>query len=300
MPASAPGDEGRLEFPRKIWVGWSWLHPIHGLIHRRILMPFSAWYSRHFTVADDGVMSLPFNLVLKWTTKVRVEEAVAMVAAREIGLPVPRLLAYGSPGGALPGGTILMTRIPGAPLSEVRESLSEDELETIRAELGAILARMRAYRNPAGRRIASVAGTSLTGHLIPLPRFDPCPDEASFHAVFMKIGVGCRHLWEDPAAYERYLASAQMLLDMEHETVFTHGDLRPHNIMVHEGHVSGIIDWECAGWMPEYWEYTNAARVLSLDSWWARFVMSLPGFWYPREMEAARAMSAITGWSWSW
>ncbi len=24
------------------------------------------------------------------------------------------------------------------------------------------------------------------------------------------------------------------------------------------GRVTGIVDWECAGWYPEYWEYTKA------------------------------------------
>ena len=36
--------------------------------------------------------------------------------------------------------------------------------------------------------------------------------------------------------------------------VFTHGDLGPQNIMVENGHISGIVDWEQAGWYPEYWE----------------------------------------------
>jgi len=34
--------------------------------------------------------------------------------------------------------------------------------------------------------------------------------------------------------------------------LFTHGDLNPRNILVEEGHVSGIIDWEQSGWYPEY------------------------------------------------
>lgn len=40
--------------------------------------------------------------------------------------------------------------------------------------------------------------------------------------------------------------------------VFTHGDLNPCNIIVRDGKVVGIIDWEFAGWYPHYWEYTAA------------------------------------------
>ncbi|KAG6102826.1 hypothetical protein E4U30_000013 [Claviceps sp. LM220 group G6] len=43
-----------------------------------------------------------------------------------------------------------------------------------------------------------------------------------------------------------------------YRTCFTHGNLTPRNIMVKNGHVVAIIDWESAGWFPEYWEYTKA------------------------------------------
>jgi thiamine kinase-like enzyme len=49
---------------------------------------------------------------------------------------------------------------------------------------------------------------------------------------------------------------------------FTHGDLIKQNIMVQElpgadGQtdryflLTGLIDWELAGWYPQYWEYAN-------------------------------------------
>ncbi|KAK6840103.1 hypothetical protein PG987_005969 [Apiospora arundinis] len=41
-------------------------------------------------------------------------------------------------------------------------------------------------------------------------------------------------------------------------SVFTHGDLNPSNIFVRGDEVVGIIDWETAGWYPDYWEYTSA------------------------------------------
>ena len=41
------------------------------------------------------------------------------------------------------------------------------------------------------------------------------------------------------------------------EIVFTHGDLDPRNILVEDGHVSGIFDWEQSGWYPKYWEYVK-------------------------------------------
>ncbi|KAM5474590.1 hypothetical protein MauCBS54593_002166 [Microsporum audouinii] len=41
-----------------------------------------------------------------------------------------------------------------------------------------------------------------------------------------------------------------------HQLRFTHGDLGLYNILVsNDGIVTTIIDWEFAGWYPEYWEY---------------------------------------------
>ena len=42
-------------------------------------------------------------------------------------------------------------------------------------------------------------------------------------------------------------------------TKFTHGDFASRNIMVkRDGTITAIIDWDSAGWFPEYWEYTKA------------------------------------------
>ncbi|KAK5112710.1 hypothetical protein LTR62_003808 [Meristemomyces frigidus] len=38
----------------------------------------------------------------------------------------------------------------------------------------------------------------------------------------------------------------------------THGDLGVQNILVRDGKVVAILDWECAGWYAEYWGYTKA------------------------------------------
>lgn len=56
-----------------------------------------------------------------------------------------------------------------------------------------------------------------------------------------------------PAHLDRMLAPYT-----PHAITFTHGDLHFSNILVGgDGHISGIIDWEFAGWYPVYWEYTS-------------------------------------------
>lgn len=53
---------------------------------------------------------------------------------------------------------------------------------------------------------------------------------------------------------------------------FAHGDLVPLNIMVAgkpgSFHVSAVVDWEQAGWYPEYWEYCKMHFGAGLDTEW--------------------------------
>lgn len=39
---------------------------------------------------------------------------------------------------------------------------------------------------------------------------------------------------------------------------FTHGGLAVGNILMRDGQLVAIIDWQYAGWYSEYWEYTKA------------------------------------------
>jgi len=48
----------------------------------------------------------------------------------------------------------------------------------------------------------------------------------------------------------------------DYPIVFTQGDLAARNILVREGRIIALLDWEYAGWYPVYWEYVFALRGL--------------------------------------
>lgn len=52
--------------------------------------------------------------------------------------------------------------------------------------------------------------------------------------------------------------------------VLTHGDLLPQNIIVRDGRITGIVDWEYSGFFPEYLEYALAVsrRHYIGEEWW--------------------------------
>ena len=49
----------------------------------------------------------------------------------------------------------------------------------------------------------------------------------------------------------------------DHQIMFSHGDLGFHNVIVKDGHVNAIIDWEYAGWYPEHWDYCKTISFLA-------------------------------------
>ncbi|KAB8067421.1 hypothetical protein BDV29DRAFT_186194 [Aspergillus leporis] len=66
----------------------------------------------------------------------------------------------------------------------------------------------------------------------------------------------------------------------DHRTVFTHGDIQPKNIMVERvGARDGcpnfkitLIDWEAAGWYPEYWDYCSATISCRFKPDWLELI----------------------------
>lgn len=78
------------------------------------------------------------------------------------------------------------------------------------------------------------------------------------------LSAASSHSFKTRHEYETVLA---ILLGrcLGHGIAFTHGDFALHNILVYNGHVSGFIDSECAGWCPEYWEFTTPLRWHSQD-----------------------------------
>ncbi|OBZ69137.1 hypothetical protein A0H81_10890 [Grifola frondosa] len=263
---------------------------IYGWLHEFVLIPISVQYcrSRPHLPAEPGIYPLPFNLLLKFTSGTREEEGLAMRVARSMGIPVPRFISYGNHGSRWPWGSILMTRIPGKPLNEVFDSLPPSELETIKTELAYILERMRCYSSPWGAYVCGIDGHDVYGSRIPLRHIPAAENEAAFYQSLLPFAVDRR-----AENYAQLLATAENMVSlMPHAIVFTHGDLWHHKIIVDRGHISGIIDWEWAGWLPEYWEYTTIMRWTTFP--WSKFMATLPGYKYEKELVSDAALTRLS------
>ncbi len=67
--------------------------------------------------------------------------------------------------------------------------------------------------------------------------------------------------------------------------------------MANDGHISGIIDWEWAGWLPESWKFTSIMQWRG--SPWSKQLASLPIYKYERELEWDLALIGLTDSSFS-
>ena len=70
--------------------------------------------------------------------------------------------------------------------------------------------------------------------------------------------------------------------------------------MAQEGNITGFLDWESAGWYPEYWDFTTALRFTLEDFWWYSFVTKLGGESYLAELDCEKALTSLTSASYYW
>lgn len=272
----------------------------------RLLQAFSRYYSAWFGIpGQPGISELPFGLLLKWSDGTSITEVQSMRAVRDAGFPAPKVISYGShPDTPYAPVSILMTRLPGTELAGVfDDGLDDEEREAITEELRVMLDAMRSWTAPTDialhQPISSITAGSIRSIRVPEHVMGPFENERQFAAYL--LAAASAHSYESTEKFESDLATARKLYDMPpHRIVFTHGDYALHNILVHEGRVTGWIDWESAGWYPEYWEFTTPLRWASSRPAWKALLMRLGGDQYGQELESELAVRRLTVDAWIW
>ncbi|KAF5309979.1 hypothetical protein D9619_010469 [Psilocybe cf. subviscida] len=188
-----------------------------------------------------------------------VEELLAMRFARnQLSLPVPKLLHHPS----LPSHLhrrrnpekhsrvwyICMEQCPGVALSTVVDEMTPSQLDHVATQLKSILHQMATYQP---KWLGSVYGAPYLNFFFPnyvTPK-NTFSSVGEFHDhIRWMLELFCTPEFTD-SFLRRFPRNAAMR--------FTHGDLLPKNIVVSGSTITGIIDWETAGFYPEYWEYAR-------------------------------------------
>ncbi|KAF2155641.1 kinase-like protein [Myriangium duriaei CBS 260.36] len=175
-----------------------------------------------YSVSDRGVWSLGSRLILKERSPSapNLEARNMRFVSTNTTLPVPEIVDEWNEDASY---FVLTRRIPGESLNKAWPSLSAGDKDRI--------ARQTAdeFGKPHG---PFASDAELWADMeAPLTRND-VPEKAR------------RRLQQRMPAARPY--------------TFTHGDLTNVNIMVQDGRLTGILDWEASGYFPVWWEYTAA------------------------------------------
>lgn len=155
----------------------------------------------------------------------------------------------------------------GLPLIDVWGSMSEQARAMTQRDLSRHLSELRAIRPPTPICIGSCLGGPAYDHRLNNGLLcGPFASLSDFHDGLVAPVARCPRP-ELAVAYRRQLAD-------DHDVVFTHADLCGEHILVDpcSGKVTGIIDWEMAGWWPAYWEYTKSLFGRRSEPWWKQLV----------------------------
>lgn len=216
----------------------------------------------------------PFTVRVSWHRLIKgpckpTEVEAMQYVATHTTIPVPRIYAvHTEKNGSI---YIEMAYVQGDSLDSAWRRMSVDEKDTVFADIKQHVSCLRELQPPTQDIVSSALQN---------PAFD-CRIGACFygplnHDEFHSLARG--HLrMEDVAPFLG--PEVAKVHTSRYKTHFTHADMAPRNIIVQRGRVVAIVDWEFAGWYPEYWEFTKANFNYFPGEGWEDYLrVALPGY----------------------
>lgn len=240
--------------------------------------------------SSDRTYRLPFNLYLRktgegWAPKHQAELRSLQMVNKYTHIPAPQGVDTIQHGGS---SYLLMTGLPGCGLGSMLSIMTDEQVEAAAQDLRDYLTELRQIPNNTGSpyRICNALGGGILDWRIG----DSERREMRFHDETEFNQSLTSDLLLDEDARQRIAKSHSV----EHDIVFTHADLNLRNILVDDtGRISGIVDWECAGWYPEYWEYSKMHFTVRQTSRWIVDVVDRIFPAYRDELEAENILVSM-------
>jgi hypothetical protein len=227
------------------------------------------------------VVAINDKVVAKFGGGIDVAEGQALIFLERHapGVPAPKLHAMFRDGTEV---FLIMERAPGLQLDAIWPSLTESEKSAVTSKLSQIFDSMRQVECPWPDFFGGLGGGSLRHYLFYSQKGDfthlgPLHGNtdfvksmvANFRALVERNGRADYKV----RFYEEYLAQALG----NFRPTLTHGDVQKKNIMVAEiegGQENGertleivLVDWEAAGWYPDFWEFFCASSTFDFVYW---------------------------------
>ncbi|KAH8110076.1 kinase-like domain-containing protein [Phellopilus nigrolimitatus] len=195
------------------------------------------------------------RLVVKFGPLTWKSEALAMQLVYDrTSVPVPRVRSYLSETVKNQHcGYIVMEKVSGTPLAKVISELSDETCDYITKQLAAYLLELQKLDTGEWGNVGR-KNHFHRGYFVLKPGACRVNTIKDFLDYFINQGA-----WR---SNDTRLEGCLKAIDQSRPSMFSHGDLNPENIMINatSGKITGIIDWELAGWYPYFWNFWIARR----------------------------------------
>ncbi|KAI0841672.1 phosphotransferase enzyme family protein [Hypoxylon sp. FL0890] len=205
------------------------------------------------------------KVIVKSGSTTRMVEALTMKFVKEhTSIPVPEVIDVWQDGKLGPV-RIVMEFIEGDPLDRAWDKFTEEEKTSIITQLRGYFNELRQFH---GEFIGGIDMSYCEDPYFASDHgaYGPYEDEWAFNQGLAKAWLTERE--DDP--FLQGLCDILTKTMTDHKIVLTHNDLDPRNIIVRGSEVVAILDWEQAGFYPEYWEYCRALWRPEWESGWIK------------------------------
>jgi hypothetical protein len=199
------------------------------------------------------------GVVTKKGRRVTRNEAAALALVKnQTSIPVPELysetffLKDGTENGSL-----LMEKVEGTPLEDVWNGFDDCTKNRICEGIWGIVDELQRIQKPPAYSKLYQCGADGSASKDVLIKDLHSPEAFIVDDDALRARIYERYIHFNGRLFEDKLPS---MLPRSNVSVFTHGDLTPRNIMIDQGCITGVIDWEDSGWFPDYWEYANMMK----------------------------------------
>lgn len=256
----------------------AWLtvpHPLRILCYRALYWVGTQCYQPDL----PWVQRVPFGLYIKRGQRKLISEhehrSLELLEHHTV-VPSPKLIERTKDGDYT---YLVMTRVPGRRVKEVFHLLSYAERSQLSADLRACITEFHRIPNgnAEGYTICNSLGGPAFDYRLPGDSVGPFRSEQEFNQSLvprddLKNAVAPSH-------------------SRSHEIYFTHADLSPLNILIRGGKLSGVVDFGCSGFYPEYWEYTKCMYdIWGSQEAWANLINEIFDNSYHEELQAEQVL----------
>lgn len=202
--------------------------------------------------------------------------------AKNTTIPVPKVLDT-----FIYKGTtyIVQEYLEASVLEDVWWKLSDEEKASCMQQLSGYLRQLRDLPCPELGKVQAIDGRGCWDDRLESGEFGPFASHEEFNNA-----LAHEYVRSHPGRYPSSVELFAKTKGRTWRTVFSHGDLGPHNILWKDGKIVAIIDWEMAGWFPEFWDYTRTYFGCRVESWWEAFQGITDT--YPDELAIEKVMSS--------